>query len=140
MLLSLSYGCGLLAGEVDFMIVSTGLAGPYIEKGDLRALAITAPTRSASLPNVPTFAEVGYPGYQIIAWCGLAAPAHTPQPILDKLHDKVVAILGEPEIQARFAAGGVTTIPSTAAALDARIKRELAIYRTIIEKANVRVD
>ena len=75
---------GLLAGEVDFMIVSTGSVRGYLANGDLRALAITSPERSMRLPSVPTFAEVGFPGYQIIAWCALAAPAATPQPILDR--------------------------------------------------------
>src|SRR5215472_14987216 len=67
----------LLAGEVDFMIVSTGSVRGYLDSGELRALAITSAARSTRLPKVPTFAELGFPGYAIIAWCGLAAPAGT---------------------------------------------------------------
>jgi len=70
----------------------------------------------------------------------LLAPKATPQPIIDKLSAKVVEILNMTDVKARFAAGGVSTIQSTAAELDAKIKRELATYRLIIEKANVHVD
>ncbi len=73
-------------------------------------------------------------------WTALLAPKATPQPIIDKLSAKVVEILNMPDVKERFAAGGVSTIPSSPAELEAKIKRELAIYRVIIEKANVHVD
>jgi tripartite-type tricarboxylate transporter receptor subunit TctC len=73
-------------------------------------------------------------------WTALMAPKATPQPIIDKLSAKVVEILNMADVKQRFAAGGVTTIPSSPAELDAKIKREAAIYRGIIEKANVHVD
>jgi tripartite-type tricarboxylate transporter receptor subunit TctC len=73
-------------------------------------------------------------------WTALLAPKATPQPIIAKLSAKVVEILNVPDVKSRFAAGGVTTIPSTPAELDAKIKRELATYRLVIEKANVHVD
>jgi tripartite-type tricarboxylate transporter receptor subunit TctC len=73
-------------------------------------------------------------------WTLFLAPAGTPQAILDKLNAEVVKILAMPDVKDRFAGGGVVTIPSTAAELDARIKREAAIYRDIVEKANVHVD
>ena len=68
------------------------------------------------------------------------APAATPKPIVDKLNAEVVKILNMPDVKERFAAGGVATIPSSGAELDARVKREAAVYRVIIEKANVHVD
>jgi tripartite-type tricarboxylate transporter receptor subunit TctC len=70
----------------------------------------------------------------------LLVPKATPRPIIEKLATKVMEILNMPDVKSRFAAGGVTTIPSTPAELDARIKRELAAYRVVIEKANVHVD
>ena len=73
-------------------------------------------------------------------WTALFAPKGTPQPIIDKLAAKVAEILAMPDVEARFAAGGVSTIPSTPAELDAKVKREAAIYRLVIQKANVHVD
>jgi tripartite-type tricarboxylate transporter receptor subunit TctC len=92
----------LLAGEVDFMIVSTGSVRGYLDSGDLRALAITAATRSTHLPNVPTFAELGYPGYQIIAWCGLAAPDGTPAPIIERWNAAANEALKSDDVRARI--------------------------------------
>jgi tripartite-type tricarboxylate transporter receptor subunit TctC len=73
-------------------------------------------------------------------WTALFAPKGTPQPVIDKLNAEVVKILNMPDIKERFAGGGVDTIPSSAAELDARVKRELAGFRVIVEKANVRPD
>ena len=92
----------LIAGVVDFMIVSTGSAKGFIENGDLRALAITSAERSKKLPDVPAFAELGYPGYRITAWCGLAAPAKTPQAILDSWNAVVNEALADPDMAAKI--------------------------------------
>jgi tripartite-type tricarboxylate transporter receptor subunit TctC len=128
----------LLAGEVDFMIVSTGLAGPYIEKGDLRALAITAPARSARLPNVPTFAEIGYPGYQIIAWCGLAAPAHTPQSVLDRWNAATNEALADPEIAKRIDALDYDVRGGSAASFAAFFARDIEAYKKLAAATGLR--
>jgi tripartite-type tricarboxylate transporter receptor subunit TctC len=130
----------LVAGDIPLGLLATSSVAPYVPSGHVRVLAVSPGKRSPLNPDWPTLKESGAGDIDLSNWTALFAPKGTPQPILDKLHDKVVAILGEPEIQSRFATGGVTTIPSTSAALDARVKRELAVYRTIIEKANVRVD
>lgn len=121
----------LLAGEVDFMIVSTGSVKPYIEKGDLRALAITSPSRSPRLPNVPTFAEIGYPGYQIIAWCALAAPAHTPQPILDRWNAVANEALADPGVRKRVEALDYDVRGGTAASFAAFFAGDIAAYKKL---------
>jgi tripartite-type tricarboxylate transporter receptor subunit TctC len=78
--------------------------------------------------------------YQCVELDGVACPERTPRPIIDKLSAKVAEILNMPDLKTRFAAGGVSTIPSTPAELDAKIKREAASYRLVIQKANVHVD
>jgi tripartite-type tricarboxylate transporter receptor subunit TctC len=128
----------LLSGEVDFMIVSTGLAGPYIEKGDLRALAITAPARSARLPNVPTFAEIGYPGYQIIAWCGLAAPARTPQPILDRWNTVTNEALADSATAKRIDALDYDVAGGSAASFAAFFARDIEAYKKLAAATGLR--
>jgi len=91
-------------------------------------------------PMTATLAQEGAGDISASNWTALLAPKGTPQPIIDKLSAKVVEILNMSDVKTRFAAGGVSTIPSTPAELEAKIKRELATYRLVIEKANVRVD
>jgi tripartite-type tricarboxylate transporter receptor subunit TctC len=96
--------------------------------------------RSKLNPEWPTLQEEGVKEVDASNWTALFAPKATPQPIIDKLNAEVVKILNMPDIKERFAGGGVDTIPSSAAELDARVKRELAGFRVIVEKANVRPD
>jgi tripartite-type tricarboxylate transporter receptor subunit TctC len=103
-------------------------------------LAITTAKRSPLNPDWPTLQEAGAGDIAASNWTALLAPNGTPQAVIDKLSAKVTEILNMPDVKDRFAAGGVSTIPSSPAELAARIKREAAIYRVIIEKANVHVD
>jgi tripartite-type tricarboxylate transporter receptor subunit TctC len=121
----------LLSKAVDFMIVSTGSAKGFIESGDLLPLAITTPERSARLPNVPTFAEVGYPGYQIIAWCGLAAPAKTPRPILDRWNVAMNEALSDPEVRKRIDDMDYDVRGGSAAAYTDFFTRDIEAYKTL---------
>jgi len=91
-------------------------------------------------PMTATLAQEGAGDISASNWTALLAPKGTPQPIIDKLSAKVVEILNMPDVKTRFGAGGVSTIPSTPAELEAKIKRELATYRLVIEKSNVRLD
>jgi tripartite-type tricarboxylate transporter receptor subunit TctC len=128
----------LIAGEVDFMIVSTGTVRGYIGSGDLHALAITTPTRSARLPNVPTFAEVGYPGYQITAWCALAAPANTPQPILDRWNGVANDALMAPEVRKRIEDLDYDVRGGSAAAYTAFFSHDIQTYRQLAEATGLK--
>ena len=121
----------LLANEVDFMIVSTGSVRGYLASGDLRALAITTPTRSARLPDVPSFAEIGYPGYQIIAWCGLAAPAGTPQPILDRWNALANEALEDDDVRARIEKFDYDIGGGTAASYKAFFTHDIEGYKAL---------
>ncbi len=122
---------GLLAGEVDFMIVSTGSVKGYIANGDLRALAITSPGRSSHLPNVPTFAETAFPGYQIMAWCALAAPAGTPQPILDRWNTVANEALKDDDVRARVEKMDYDVRGGSAAGYTAFFKQDIETYRQL---------
>jgi tripartite-type tricarboxylate transporter receptor subunit TctC len=94
----------------------------------------------AADPDWPTLKEEGAGDVNASNWTALMAPKATPQPIVDKLAAKLSQILAMPDVKERFAAGGVSTIPSTPAELDARIEREAAVYKVIVGKANVHVD
>jgi tripartite-type tricarboxylate transporter receptor subunit TctC len=94
----------VLAGNAQFMIGSTGLAGAHIASGKLRALAITSLRRSPRLPEIPTMVELGFPGFEVLAWCGLAAPAGTPDELIDRWNELVDEALGEPKLREQIAA------------------------------------
>jgi tripartite-type tricarboxylate transporter receptor subunit TctC len=130
----------LVAGDIPLGILASSTVTPHVQAGRLRALAVTMAKRSPLNPEWPTLQEEGIKEVNASNWTALLAPKATPQPILDKLNAEVVKILNLPDVKERFAAGGVVTIPSSAAELAARIKRELAGYRTIIEKANIHVE
>jgi tripartite-type tricarboxylate transporter receptor subunit TctC len=89
----------LLAGSVQFMTSSTGAATQHIVGGKLRALATTSLKRSSRLPDVPTMSEVGYPGFETVAWCGLAAPAITPDAIVTRWNELVNEALRDPRVR-----------------------------------------
>jgi tripartite-type tricarboxylate transporter receptor subunit TctC len=130
----------LVAGDIPLGIIASSSAAPYVPSGQIRVLAVTTAKRSALNPEWPTLQGEGGGDIDMSNWTLLLAPKGTPQPILDKLNAEAVKILNEPDIKTRFAAGGVTTIPSSAAELDARIRRETMVYRVVVEKANVHVD
>jgi tripartite-type tricarboxylate transporter receptor subunit TctC len=130
----------LVAGDIPLAIIASSTAAPHVASGKIRILGVTTGERSPLNPEWPPLAQEGAGDINVSNWTALIAPKATPQPIIEKLSAKVVEILSAPDVKARFAAGGVSTIPSTPAELAARIKRELATYRGVIEKANVHVD
>jgi len=130
----------LVAGDIPLGVLASSTVAPYVPSGKIRVLAITTGQRSPLNPEWPTLAQEGAGDISASNWTALLAPKGTPQPIIDKLEAKVVEILNLPDVKTRFAAGGVSTIPSTPAELEAKIKRELAIYRLVIEKADIHVD
>jgi tripartite-type tricarboxylate transporter receptor subunit TctC len=130
----------LVAGDIPLGVLASSSVAPHVAAGHVRVLAITTAQRSALNPDWPTLKEQGAGDVNASNWTALLAPKGTPQPIIDKLNAKVVEILKMPDVKEKFAAGGVSTIPSTPAELSERIRRELATYRVVIEKANVHVE
>jgi tripartite-type tricarboxylate transporter receptor subunit TctC len=130
----------LVAGDIPLAIIASSTAAPHVASGKIRILGISTGERSPLNPEWPPLAQEGAGEINVSNWTALMAPKAAPQPIIQKLSAKVIEILNMPDVKARFAAGGVSTIPSTPTELDARIKRELATYRVVIEKANVHVD
>jgi len=130
----------LVAGDIALGILASSTVAPHVPSGQIRVLAVTTAQRSPLNPEWPTLQAEGGGEVNMSNWTSLLAPKGTPQPILDKPNAEVVKILNLPDVKERFAGGGVVTIPSSAAELDARIKREAAVYRVVVEKANVHVD
>ena len=98
----------ILSGQIQLLFDSVPTMAPWIKAGKVRAMGTSGTTRSPTLPDVPTLAEAGVPGFQATLWVGLMAPAGTPQPILDKLNGEVTKILSSPEIKASWEKQGAT--------------------------------
>jgi tripartite-type tricarboxylate transporter receptor subunit TctC len=130
----------LAGGDIPLAILASSSVAPHIKSGRARVLAVTMAKRSRLNPEWPTLQEEGVKDVDASNWTALFAPKATPQPVIDKLNAEVVKILNMADVKERFAGGGVDTIPSSAAELAARVKRELPEFRTIIDKANIRPD
>ena len=103
----------LIAGEIQVYFSSPVVAIPQIKAGRVRALGVSTKTRLAALPEVPTIAESGLPGYDVVGWNGILAPAKTPRAIIDRLHAEFVKVVRSPEIEAETAAQGIAAIGNT---------------------------
>lgn len=103
----------LLAGQVQIMFGNLFNVLPYIQNGQLRAIAVTSPRRLSVLPNVPTITEAGLPGYVFESWFGLLAPRSTPPEIIERLHTAVLQAISSPEIKKQLAAQGSETVGSS---------------------------
>jgi tripartite-type tricarboxylate transporter receptor subunit TctC len=111
-----------------------------IDAGKLRALAVTTVKRFPLLPDLPTIAESGYPGFEALAWNGVLVPAGTPQPIIAKLNTEINAILKEPDVVRKMSVFGFDLIGGTPHDFDALIKGEAAKWEPVIKKLGLKVD
>lgn len=130
----------LLSGRVPIMFADLPLVLSHIQNGKLRALAIGDAKRSAALPDVPTVAEAGVPGYVANAWYGLFAPAKTPASIVTKLQTEVAAILKEPAVHKRMTELGATPIGSTPAEFRQFQLSEIKRWKEVVDSAHIRMD
>jgi tripartite-type tricarboxylate transporter receptor subunit TctC len=130
----------LAGGDIPLGVLASSSAAPHVKSGRARVLAVTMAKRSKFNPEWPTLQEAGVKEIDASNWTALFAPKGTPQPIIDKLNAEVVKILNLPDVKERFAGGGVETIPSSAAELDARVKQEADRFKVIVQKANIKPD
>ena len=130
----------LLGGQVQLMFDSVGTAHPYIRSGKVRALAVTSLTRNPSLPDVPTIAESGVPGYSSVPWYEISAPRGVPKPVVDKLNTELNAVLKLPEVVQRLEAQGVLPLGGTAEDAVRRNRTETQKWSAVIEAAHMRAE
>ena len=130
----------LLAGQVQLMFDNLASALPNIRAGRLRALAVTTKKRSAFVPELPTIAESGLPGFDVSTWFGVMAPAATPRPIVNRLHDGIVRALAQPDVKERLAAMGAEPVGDTPEQFGAFVKSEIAKYAKVVKDSGARVD
>jgi tripartite-type tricarboxylate transporter receptor subunit TctC len=130
----------LLGGQVQVMYDNLPTSLPHIHSGKLRALAIASDSRSAALPNVPTFAEANLPGVNEPAWFGVVAPANLSAAISERLHASIASALAHPETKARFEKLGATIVVETSAQFQTFIAKELAEFRAVAAKSKIAVE
>jgi tripartite-type tricarboxylate transporter receptor subunit TctC len=128
----------LIGGQVQVMAMTATQAAPQIKSGNLRALAVTTAHRSALLPDVPTFAEAGVPGYELDIWFGLMAPAKTPVAILDKIHDEVRKFITLPDTRKKLDDSGIENLVTSRAEHARVLKQDLAKYAKLIGDLNLK--
>jgi tripartite-type tricarboxylate transporter receptor subunit TctC len=127
----------LIGGRITATFANMLTAKPPVDGNQVRALAVSGGKRSAAMPNLPTVAEAGVPGYEAVQWYGLLAPAGTPEPIIARLHAEVVKILQLPETKDKMATDGAEPVGSTAAEFSALIKRDMEKWSAVAKKAGI---
>jgi tripartite-type tricarboxylate transporter receptor subunit TctC len=127
----------LLHGEVKLAFMLTGSAQPHLEAGTLKAIAVTGLRRLPALPDIPTVAESGYPGYEIVSWYGLLAPAGTPAAVVDRIQREVAAILRQGDVAAAFAAKSLQPVGNTPAQFRAELTELIAFWRPVAKAAGI---
>ena len=131
----------VIANHIPFMIVDLEPALPQIKEGKVRVLGVTTPKRVAVAPDIPTIAESGLPGYQLVAWQGLVAPAGTPREIVDALAAQIAKMLADPATSGRFATLAIEPLPgSTPDSFAAYIKTEVDRWATIVKSSGAEAE
>ncbi len=127
----------LIAGEIQIYFNVPISALPQIKAGKVRALGVSTKSRLAILPEVPTIAESGVPGYEVIGWNGILAPARTPRTIIARLHGEIVKVLRSPDIVEQLAAQGVDLIGNTPEEFAAIIRSDVEKWARVLKSAGV---
>jgi tripartite-type tricarboxylate transporter receptor subunit TctC len=130
----------VIAGRIDFVVIGVPAAAPHVKSGKLRALAVIAPQRLPALPEVPTVAEAGLPGFEVTTWYGVLAPAGTPRLIIARLNAELVKAMHSPEMKERLAGIGTDPVTSTPEEFAAYIQAEIGKWGDVIRRANLRAD
>ena len=124
----------IVSGEVQMFVMNPLVAVPNVKAGKLRALGVTTAERSPALPDVPTIAESGFPGYLNVTWHSVVVPAKTPKPIVKRLHAEIVKILKQPDVKSLFLTQGLTPVGSTPEQLSALIREESIMYAKLVKQ------
>jgi len=130
----------VIGGQIPLNFENIAVVLPHIKAGKVRALGVTSAQRNPFLPEVPTIAESGYPGFEAVGWFGLMAPAQTPRDVLAKLNTETVRILNNPEINARIVALGAQVRASTMAEFEQFNREQIAKWAKVIKESGARAD
>jgi tripartite-type tricarboxylate transporter receptor subunit TctC len=130
----------LIAGRVSVMFDLVLTAAPHIKSGAVRGLAVTGARRSAVLPDLPTVAESGLPGYEVSAWFGIFGPAGMPRTVVDRLNAEIARGLATPDLQQRLVSQGAEPLAGTPDEFAAYLKSEIAKWAKVVKEAGIKPD
>ena len=130
----------LLAGEIDALFDNVPNVVQHIKAGKMKVIGVSGQQRSALLPEAPTVAESGVPGYEVNVWFGMQVPAGTPKAVVEKLNRDMVTLLKEPDVVKRFRDQGVEVVASTPEQFSTLVKSEVAKWTQLIREANIRIE
>jgi tripartite-type tricarboxylate transporter receptor subunit TctC len=130
----------VLGGQVQMMFDAITTMAPNVKAGQVRALGTTGTTRSTVLPDVPTVAEAGVPGYEATIWLGIMAPKGTPQAIVDKLNAEITKVVNRPDIKAMWAQQGAVPMTMTPAEFGAYLEKDIAKWANVVKTANIKIE
>ena len=130
----------IVAGEVSTLFATIPSAIHHFKSGKLRPLAVSSAKRNAVLPELPTVAEAGVPGYEAIEWQGLMVPTGTPRDVIMRLNQAFAKVAAMPEVKEKVAALGSDLTPSTPEEFDAFVKRELSVWSKVVRDVGIKID
>jgi tripartite-type tricarboxylate transporter receptor subunit TctC len=130
----------LIAGQVSLMFDLVLTAAPHIKSGAVRGLAVTGAQRSAVLPELPTVAETGLPGYEVSAWFGIFAPAGVPQAVAKRLNAEFVKGMQQPDLKQRLASLGADPLTSTPEEFSTYLRSEIDKWAKVVKASGMKVD
>jgi tripartite-type tricarboxylate transporter receptor subunit TctC len=130
----------VLGGQIEMMFDAITTMAPNVQAGRVRALATTGKTRSSVLPNVPTVAEAGVPGYEAVIWLGIMAPANTPKPVIDRLNAEVRKVIARPDLKDAWRKQGAETLDMTPSEFEKFLRGDIDKWALVIQSAGVKAD
>ncbi len=129
-----------IGGQIPLLFSTVATAQQHVESGKLVALGVPAARRAATLPDTPTFIESGVPAFDVTGWVGIFAPAKTPQPAIQRLHDDFAAALNEAGVRARFEVLGMDPGGNTPEQFAAQIRADLARWAEVVQKGKIKLE
>jgi tripartite-type tricarboxylate transporter receptor subunit TctC len=130
----------VLGGQIPLVFTAIATAQQYVKAGRLVGLGVPGASRSAALPDVPTFIESGQPGFDVTSWVSILAPARTPRPVIEKLHGEIAAVLQTATVRERYLALGIEPVGNTPEQFADQIRADLARWEKVVRAANIRLE
>lgn len=130
----------VVGGVVDMTFGDAASASKQAQAGNVKAVAVTGARRSPLLPDVPTVAEAGVPGYEASAWHGVLAPRGTPEPVVQTLREAIIKVLADPALKARLEQDGIETVASTPKDFNLALQAEIEKWRKVVDDAGIKLE
>lgn len=130
----------LIAGQIHFQFAAQITIGTFVKAGRLRALAVTSTKRATTLPDLPTVAEAGVPGFEVINWFGIMAPGRTPASLVERLHAEITTALRAPDVREKLLAQGSEIIGNTPREFAQFLRNDIAKWAKLVKAAGIRLD